>query len=99
VGALAFARGLLALEGYPRLGQLVKAQVDAIVKHVDVQGIRGLVGGRVEVLYEDGRWRFEGGRVAALAATPRFRSALASSLKQLERAGLGSLVEAPRAGP
>jgi hypothetical protein len=97
-GALAFARGFFALEGYPRLGQVVEAQVNALVRHVDVQGIRGLVGGQVEVLYEDGRWRFEARRAAALAVQPRFRALLTRTLKQLDDGGIRALVEAARGG-
>jgi hypothetical protein len=98
VGALAFARGLLAIEGYPRLGQIVEDQVNSIVRHVDVEGIRGIVSGHIEVLYEDGRWRFEARRAAALAGRPHFRATLARTLRLLGATGIDALVEAARAG-
>ena len=93
VGTLAFARGLLALEGSPGLGRVVETQVNAVVRHVNVDGIRGLVGGQVEVLYEDGRWRFEARRAAALAAQPRFRASFARALEALDASGIASLME------
>jgi hypothetical protein len=58
-GTFAFARGLLVVDGGPRLGQLVERQLRPVVPKAVLHGDEARAGGVVIARFEQGRWGFE----------------------------------------
>jgi hypothetical protein len=95
-GAFAFARGLLAVDGGARLGQLVQRQLHAAMRQMTVRDDEARVGGSVLARYEQGRWGFE--TAPDTAGRQRLKSDLETALKQLRGDGAERLlgqVQAP----
>jgi hypothetical protein len=91
-GALAFARGFLAVEGRTRLGQVFDQRLHQLLPRLTIEGDRANAAGNVEAVYEDGRWRFEATRLAAEEQHSRLRADIQHAVSQLEKDGAGALL-------
>jgi hypothetical protein len=90
VGSISFARGYLAIQGKPRLGQLIGGQLGLVMPHIAIDNEGAHVGSTLEARYEFGRWRFEarpGGGVGSAAGS--LRSGLEEVVLLLERPAAG----------
>jgi hypothetical protein len=91
-GALAFARGFLAVDGRTRLGVQFERQLRQVIPHLTVEGEIARVGSVVEARYEQGRWRFEGRREPVPGAPGNVRGDLEATMARLRRDGMGQLL-------
>jgi|GEM_PF-5214789 hypothetical protein len=92
-GALAFSRGLLAVEGKPQIGQLFRTQFATIMPHLRIRGDVAYYRGAVEARYEGGRWRFEGHDAEPAASNAQLKASLERAISGLEQQGAGRLLE------
>jgi len=92
-GVLAFAHGILAVEGQTRLGQVAKQQIDKMLPHATIEGGEARVGNSVEAVYEGGRWRFEASRGAVEKERSTLRADVEKAAAQLKRDGAGALLK------
>ncbi len=91
-GALAFARGFLAVDGRTRLGVQFERQVRQAIPHLTVEGEIARLGSVVEARYEQGRWRFEGRRESMPGGPNHVRGDLEAAIARLRRDGMGQLL-------
>ncbi|HEX3512310.1 MAG TPA: hypothetical protein VHT27_14565 [Solirubrobacteraceae bacterium] len=94
VGSIAFARAYLAIEGRPRLGQLIGGEIAEVMPRIKIDNAGAHVGGTLEARYEFGRWRFEarpGGGIAS--ARGDLRASLQEVVRMVERAAAPGAAE------
>jgi len=90
-GALALARGLLAVQGKQGLGQTLRQRLERLLTDVQISGDQALYHGVVEARYEQGRWHLEAHGSDA-AVNPRTRAKIEGALAGLESQGAGALL-------
>jgi hypothetical protein len=95
-GTLAFAHGVLAVEGLARLGQVFEKRMKAELSHATLEGDQVRVGKSIEALYEGGRWRFEINH-NALVRRASLRRDVERTATQLTKDGAGELLQAAEA--
>jgi hypothetical protein len=89
-GALAFARGLLVVDGSAQLGQRVEKQLRAAMRHVTVHDDEARVAGVVLARYEQGAWGFE--TASEAAPRQRLKTDLEAALTRLRGDGAERLL-------
>jgi len=92
-GALAFSRGLLAIEGKERIGLLFEHQLARLLPQLQIHGDSAVYKGVVEARFERGRWRFEGRSDEMTLENPHLKSELEQAITSLRSHGASTLLE------